>query len=294
MGPPPVPVFAVLGSPDAPGALAVARSALLGDLHADGSWQSLMPPTGAYGPASSTGVADNAWPTPSGTVFYARDAGGTWMRRGTGRWWHLREHGQDLLLITPLDRAHVLVERNVTPSGGAPWTTPLAVIDLTRPAVDPPIVAAAAGELSCNVPWTAAEADTGGYRWFRDGNPLAGVTGRVRAASRYDRGHAMGCTATAKTAFGSTSIASTSPLRVPGARVAPPRPHVTGAGRVGSRLRCSAKTHVAWFSGATLATRLHTQTYVVRTRDAGRAIACQTRLADGTLTRSRAVRINYS
>jgi hypothetical protein len=33
------------------------------------------------------------------------------------------------------------------------------------------------------------------------------------------------------------------------------------------------------------------QVYLVRAADAGHAIACQTRLADGTVTRSRAVRI---
>ena len=69
---------------------------------------------------------------------------------------------------------------------------------------------------------------------------------------------------------------------------------MTGAARVGGTLRCSARTHVSWLRGTRPAKALHRQTYRVRAADAGRAIACQTRLADGTVARSRAVRIGQA
>lgn len=275
----------LFGSPDRPGAFAVAYGSLLGDITSDWSWSPLLAPTNGIGPSLPGAAAVAAWPARGGTTFYARDSSQTmWVRRGTGRWWRLQQSGHRLWLFAALDATHALV-RDLE-SGG-----PLGIVDLTTPAVAPPHVQDGPGGLGCAVPWSAADATTTGIAWLRDGVVLQGMAGSLRARSKYDRGHDITCRVTARMAWGSVALASDNVIHVGGKRLIPPRPRVRGAARVGGTLRCSARAHVSWLRGTVPARAPHRQTYVVRVADAGRAIACQTRLADGTVTRSRPVKI---
>jgi len=291
-GPRPIPIApGLVGSPD--GFFSLVAGDLLGDVQADGTWRSVLAPTGGVGPGAETGLAQAAWPARDGTVFYAieRDPRSSWVRRGSGRWWRLRHGAADLVVVAPLDATHVLAAPLNARSGYPLFgKAPLAVLDLTRPDVSPPAIAAVDAGLECTVPWTSAEAQVAGIVWRRGGAILQGATGPRRAPSRLDRGRALTCSVTAATTFGSMSLPS-APYRVAGTRIALPRPHVSGSPSVGARLRCSARTHVTWYRGVVRVARAHAGTYVVRMGDAGHAMACQTRLADGTVTRSRAVRV---
>jgi hypothetical protein len=276
----------LFGSPDQPGAFAVATSDLLGDVQSDWSWSPLLAPTDGFGPAPPYASDLAAWPARGGTTFLARDATGLWARRGTGRWWLLRHAGNGLLLYTLLDATHAIV-RETSGSG----TT--AVIDLAHPDVQPPQLQGQGQTLTCVVPWNAVDAATSAYAWLRDGVILRGATGPVRTLSRFDRGHALTCRATARTAWGSTTLAAAA-VPVAGARIAPPRPRLRGTARVGARLRCSGGIRVDWLRDGRLVGGTHARRYLVRVRDAGRAIACAAELTDGTVTRSRTVHVRRS
>ena len=271
------------GSPDRPGSYAVASFALLGDVQSDWSWSPLLAPTNGFGPALPDATALAAWPAKGGTTFYARTATGTlWARRGTGRWWRLQHAGSDVLLYTLLDATRAIV-RDTSGDGTA------AVIDLAHPAVEPPVIQSQGRNLTCAVPWTPLDEVTSAYAWLRDGALLRGVTGSQRMLSRFDRGHDLTCRATARNAWGSTTVTAAA-AHVPGARIIPPRPHLRGIGRLGGRLHCSGGGSIDWLrDGRPIATR--SRGYVVRAKDGGHAIACEAQLADGTVTRSRAVRI---
>jgi hypothetical protein len=247
-----------------------------------------------FGPSPKYRQPAGAWPAPSGTVFYAYDydARATWARRGTDRWWRIRVADRDVQVISVLDSTHALVQLVRHDPVDTASYEPLGIVDLAQPAVGRPEVESSSGALACSVPWSPAEAQTSTYAWLRDGHVLQGVTGSRRAASKYDRGHRISCRATAATSFGSVTLAAAAAYRVGGTSIAPPRPRISGRPRVGGRLRCSAKARVSWFRGTALATPLHTRSYVVRPRDTGHALACQTRLPDGTVTRSRTVHIS--
>jgi photosystem II stability/assembly factor-like uncharacterized protein len=277
----------LFGSPDRPGAFAVATGSLLGDVQSDWSWSPLLAPTDGFGPAAPDALALTAWPARGGTTFLARSSTGTlWARRGTGRWWRLQHAGSDLLLYTLLDATHAIV-RETSGSG----TT--AVIDLAHPDIQPPQIQTQDGALTCAVPWSPVDVATSAYAWLRDGGVLRGAKGAVRALSRFDRGHDLTCRATARTAWGSTTLAAVA-VRVAGARIAPPRPRLKGTARVGARLRCSGGVRVDWLRDGRLVGGTHARRYLVRVRDAGRAIACEVQLSDGTVTRSRSVQIGRS
>ena len=179
----PSPVLYVPGlvaAPDLPGTYAVAlprgiagssRAPLLGELTSDWSWASLLAQTGSIGP-SATADAVTAWPAAGGTTFYAWDeaTSTSWVRRGAGRWWRLRVAGRDTMVFAALDATHALV-------GTPAQYGERGVVDLTQPSLAPPLVQPAAGGLACVVPWSAADAETTGYAWLRDGAPIAGATG---------------------------------------------------------------------------------------------------------------------
>ena len=283
----------VLGSPDVPGALAIARGTLLGDVPPDGAWTSLLAPTDVFGPALADAVAKAAWPAKGGTTLYALDQHTlvTWVRRGTGRWWRLQERGRNLGVISALDSTHALVVQSTPPGGGSVPSVPYAIIDLAHPDVDPPSIEKQGGGLTCVVPWSRADADTTAYAWLRDGVVLRGATGQQYRARGIDRGHDLACRATASNAWGSVTLTSELPYRVPGVRVPPPRPHLTGAPLAGSRLRCSATGRVGWLRDGRTVPGLPRRSYLVSPADRGHAIACRTRLADGTVVTSPAARI---
>ena len=73
---------------------------------------------------------------------------------------------------------------------------------------------------------------------------------------------------------------------VQGARLALPRLRIETEAQVGTHLHCSARKHVTWVRDEILVPHHHARTYTPRTSDANHAIACQTRLADGTIVRS--------
>jgi hypothetical protein len=284
----------VLGSPEAPGALAIARGTLLGDVPPDGTWTSLLAPTEVFGPAPADAFAEVAWPARGGTTFYALDQHTvvTWVRRGTGRWWRLQEGGHDLALISALDGTHALVVHSPPPGGGSGVPAPNGIIDLAQPAVDAPSVAKqSGGGLTCVVPWSRADADTTAYAWLRDGVVLRGASRQQYRARAVDRGHDLACRATASNAWGSVTLTSELLYHVPGARLPPPRPHLTGAPLAGSRLRCSATGQVSWLRDGRTVAGLLTRSYLVSPADRGHAIACRTRLADGAVVTSPAARI---
>jgi hypothetical protein len=281
----------VSGSPDVPGALAVAAGKLLGDVGADGTWTSLLEPTDIFGPAPPDAQALAAWPARGGTTFYGTDyaSGVTWVRRGPGRWWRLQESGHDLGLVSVLDSTHAVVSlpalRGFFTGGSQP--VPLGVIDLARPAVDPPRVEQQSGALTCVVPWSRADADTSAYAWLRDGAVLRGAVGLQYRPTALDRGRDLTCRATATTSWGSVTLASSLPYVIPGARVDPPRPLLTGAALAGSRLVCGARAQISWLRDGRTVPGRHARTYLVQPLDRGHGIACQARLADGTVVQSR-------
>jgi photosystem II stability/assembly factor-like uncharacterized protein len=272
----------LFGSPDRAGAFAVATGALLGDVQNDWSFSPLLGPTGIYGPSLPSSSARAAWPAPGGTTFVADDPnrGMTWVRRGTGRWWRLQVSGRDLTFLSLLDATHALVRD--TKTDGAP----LAVVDLRSPAVDAPQVQELAGKLTCVVPWGSSEAATSRYAWLRDGDVLRGATHAQRPRSRYDRGHALTCRATARNAWGSITLTSSNSFPVPGTAVALPQVRVEDSATVGTHLHCSARKHVTWLRDERLMPHHHARSYTVRANDENHAIRCQTQLADGTLVRS--------
>ena len=271
------------GSPDAPGAYAILGDKLLGDAQSDWSWTSLLGATGGIGPAESAAPVD-AWPAKGGTTFIAQDLKGYWVRRGTGRWWRLQAFGAGLSAEALLDSSHLIVR----PAG--PFAQP-AVLDLSVPAVGAPSVQPSAGGLTCAVAWRPEDAEAAGYAWRRDGAALRGATGAQYKLGAFDAGHQFTCEVTARNGWGSVALASPLPYLVPGERVVPARPRLTGKARVGALLRCSASLRLTWFRDGHAVPGRHARTYLVRARDAGHAIACQTRLADGKRLRSLGVRI---
>ena len=272
------------GSPDRPGRFAVAYDSLLGDVQNDWSWSPLLAPTNGFGPQLPDASAVGAWPAPGGTTFYALGTNATlWARKGTGRWWRLQHAGRDLYVYTLLDATHALVGER---SGDAT----AAILDLAHPAVGPPLVQTGDRTLSCVVPWAPVDAATSAIAWLRDGAVLRGAGGSQRTVSRYDRGHDLACRASARTAWGSTAVTAAA-VRIPGARLVPPRPLLRGNARSGARLRCSRGGTVDWLRDGTRVPGRHALTYLVRGADVGHVIACRARLADGTVTRSRGVRI---
>jgi hypothetical protein len=273
---------ALFGAPERPGAFSVVSDTLLGDVQADWSWSQLLAPTGSYGPTLPSAEPLAAWPAKGASTFVAYDPnrGMTWVRRGTTRWWRLQVSGRDLTFVRLLDSAHVLV-RDAKSDG-----SPLAVVDLRRPTVDSPQVVQQPGGLSCIVPWTSSEAATSGYAWLRDGLVLRGATRIQRPRSRYDRGHSLTCSATARNAWGSVTLSSSNVYPVSGAPVALPRVAIEDSAVVGTHLHCSARKHVTWARDEVVIPGHHARTYTPRARDANHAIACQTRLVDGTVVRS--------
>jgi photosystem II stability/assembly factor-like uncharacterized protein len=272
----------LFGSPDRPGAFAVASQKLLGDVQGDWSWSPLLAPTGIHGPSLPNASALAAWPAKGGTTFVAYDPnrGMTWARRGTGRWWRLQASGRDLTFLSLLDSTHALV-RDVKTDG-----SPLAVVDLRRPAVDSPQVQQQPGGVACVVPWGSPDATTSGYAWLRDGVVLRGATRMLRPRSRYDRGRVLTCRATARTAWGSVTLSSSNVYHVAGEPIALPRLTLEDEARVGTHLHCSARAHVTWIRDERTVPRRHGRTYRVRASDLNHAIACQTELVDGTVVRS--------
>ena len=271
-------------SPDRGGAFAVVSGTLLGDVQNDWSWSPLLAPTGIYGPSLPSAVALAAWPAKGGSTFAAYDPnrGMTWVRRGTTRWWRLQVSGRDLTFVRLLDATHVLVRDIKTPG------SPLAVVDLRRPTVDSPQVQQLPGGVTCVVPWTSSEATTSGYAWLRDGIVLRGATRSQRPRSRYDRGHSLTCRATARTPWGSVTLSSSNVYPVAGTPVALPRVAIEDSAVVGTHLHCSARKHVTWVRDEIVIPHHHARTYTARGSDVNHAIACQTRLVDGTIVRSAA------
>ncbi len=275
----------LFGSPDQPGSFALAVESLLGDVQQDWSWSSLLAPTAGFGPAPPDATALAAWPARGGTTFYARSSptGTTWARRGTGRWWRLQHSGRDLVLYTPLDATHAIVAPT-TGDGTA------AVIDLAHPDVGQPEIQNDGRTLTCVVPWSPTDAVTSAYAWLRDGSVLRAATRLQRAISRFDHGRDLSCRATARNAWGSTTVASTHAVRVPGARKPLPRPHIQGSARVGARIRCRG-IRVDWLRDGRPIPHAHAHSYLVRAADLRHAISCEEPLADGTLVRSRSARV---
>ena len=271
------------GSPDAPGAYAILGDKLLGDAQNDWSWTSLLGATGGIGPGENA-VAIDAWPTRNGTTFIAEDLKGYWVRRGTGRWWRLQAFGAGLAPTALLDSSHLVVR----PAG--PLAQP-AVLDLSIPAVAPPAVQPSAGGLTCAVAWRPEDAEAAAYAWRRDGTALRGATSAQYRLGALDAGHEFTCEVTARNGWGSVVLASPLAYLAPGVRAQPARPRLTGKPRVGALLRCSAGARLTWFRDGRAVSGRHGRTYLVRARDAGHAIACQTRLADGKRLRSPGLRI---
>jgi hypothetical protein len=292
--PAPVPYApGLIGSPDAPGSYAIAlpvnasfnHQTLLGALAPDWSWSSLLAPTGAYGPATATSDAVDAWPTPGGTVFYAWDAkaGSTWVRRGAGRWWRLRVDGHDMAVLATLDATHALV--------GTPGQYGArGVVDLALPPVAAPRVQPAHGGLTCVVPWDAADAVASTPSWLRDGSVIAGASGADYAPAAADAGHALACRVTAHTDFGSSTVTSV-PYAPPQSAAAVAKLSLTGTARVGRALRCGAAVRLTWFRDGKALKGRHARTFAVGASDRGHTLACQTRRPDGTVARSRAALI---
>jgi hypothetical protein len=288
--PSPVPFAPGLtASPDLPGAVVLARSnrsattdhqALLGDIRPDWSWSSLLAQTGGFGPTPAGADADNAWPATAGTTFTSWDTttDTTWVRRGAGRWWRLRVSGSDVAVYALLDSTHAFV--------GTPGQYgDRGIVDLAHPSVGAPVLRGGASGLTCVVPWTLADAETTGYGWQRDGVTVAGATGVSYTPAARDAGHAIACTATARTDFGSATVTS-EPQALPQLVAA-----LTGTARVGALLRCAATAHIDWLRNGMAMKGRHARTYRVRTADSGHTLACQTHRSDGGLARSRAVSV---
>ena len=276
---PPPYALGLVASPDAPGNYAIAlpvnasfnRQPLLGALAPDWSWSSLLAPTGAYGPATATADAVDAWPSPGGTVFYAWDAkaGSTWVRRGTGRWWRLRVDGRDMAVLATLDATHALV--------GTPGQYgERGVVDLAQPPVAAPLVQPAHGGLTCVVPWDAADAVASAPTWLRDGAVIAGASGPDYAPVAADTGHPLACRVTATTDFGTSTVTS-APYAPPQSAVAVAKLSLTGTARVGRALRCGAALRLTWFRDGKAVKGRHARTFSVRASDRGHTLACQTR-----------------
>jgi hypothetical protein len=284
------------GIVDAPGSglQAVAKENLLGDVTPDLTWASALVPTGAFGPQPPNAIALGAWPAAGGSTLYGgatideSDAARhhTWVRRGTGRWWRLQAYGADLTLVSVLDATRALVSLPVRDD-----QRPLAVLDLAHPALAAPALWTHGGVASCVVPWGAADAETTSYAWLRDGAMLPGADAPEYALTDDDRGHGLACRATGRTDFGSTTATSAG-FTVARAAVSR-RAHLalTGSARAGRTLRCGATARITWFRDGKALHGLHARTFVVRRSDRGHTLACGTRRADGTLSRSRAVRI---
>ena len=277
----------LVGAPELPGALAVAQvpdalgvESLLGELRSDWTWTSLLGATGAFGPSPAGALAVTAWPSAAGTAYYARDtkAGVAWVRRGTGRWWRLQIAGRDVSVVSALDATHVFVMARG-------WFPEQSILDLSHPAVTPPSLQTGAAGLACVTSWSAADADTAGFGWLRDGQAIAGASGPAYAPSGRDAGHSLACQATARTDFGSSTLISDA-YAVPAAKAV-----LAGTARAGGKLRCGAGGRITWLRDGIGVKGAHARTYTVRTRDRSHALACQARLADGGIARSRAVLI---
>jgi hypothetical protein len=284
--PPPF-ALGLYGSPDDPGAYAVAAAGLLGDLAGDWTLTSSLAPTGAFGPTPGPLTAGLAvWPAKAGTTFYGFDGeqDTTWVRRGSGRWWRLQAAGIPLALLMPLDATHALGWKMHTPAN-PDIPEALAVIDLAHPAVGPPTVQAGPAGLTCAVPWSPSDAETSAYAWLRDGSVIRGADGARFPLRPVDRGHDLSCRATARTDFGATTLAAGSSYREPGLALAA-NVRLTGAARIGGLLRCSAATSVTWLRNGLTVARRHARTYRVGAADEGHALACRGQAPDGTIARS--------
>ena len=108
------------------------------------------------------------------------------------------------MVFAALDATHALV-------GTPAQYGERGVVDLTQPSLAAPLVQPAAGGLACVVLWSAADAETTGYAWLRDGAPIAGATGATYSPVASDAGHALGCRVTARTDFGSSTVTSDPP-----------------------------------------------------------------------------------
>ena len=289
--PPPF-ALGLYGSPDEPGAYAVASAGLLGDVSGDWNLSASLAPTGAFGPAPgrfTAGLA--AWPTRAGTTFYGYDGAldTTWVRRGSGRWWRFQVAGNPLFLLEPLDATHALGwEMHTTANPNVPEA--LAVIDLTHPAVSAPTVHLGPTGLTCVVPWSPSDAETSSYAWLRDGTVVRGADASLFPLRPADRGHELTCRATARTDFGTTALVSGNSYDDPGLRLAA-NVRLTGSARFGTLLRCSAATPVTWLRNGRSVVRRHARTYLVGPADEGHVLACRGAAPNGTIARSPALHV---
>jgi len=298
-GTPPVPLasplpefaFGLFDAPDDPGADAVAYASLIGDVGANGSLSSSLAPAGGSGPPAGLTGAAAAWPAADGSTLYGFDGAQsvTWVRRGQGRWWRLQEAGHKLDLIAPLDRTHALVSFRDTSIPPYDWRS-LGVLDLAHPAVDQPIVQAQGNVLTCAVPWSASDADTSAYAWFRDGKAVPNATASQLKLGTADGGREITCRATARNDWGSTALMSSNVFEVPGARAASSI-HLRGSALFGHRLRCAATAHIAWLRNGRIVANRHARTYLVGPADEDHALACRGTAPDGTIARSPALRV---
>jgi hypothetical protein len=168
---------------------------------------------------------------------------------------------------------------------------PLAVLDLSHPALAPPDLRTHGGVASCTVPWTAADAETSAYAWVLDGVVVPGASVAQYTPGDADRGHDLACRATARTDFGSTTVTSAAFTVARTAVAARRRLALTGTARIGRTLRCGAAAPVTWFRDGRAIRGRHARSFTTRRGDRGHTLACQTRTAGGSLVRSRAVRI---
>jgi hypothetical protein len=175
--------------------------------------------------------------------------------------------------------------RGVHTSANPALPEALAVIDLSRPAVAPPKVQLGPAGLTCVVPWSASDAETSAYAWLRDGSVVRGADGSLFPLRPVDRGHELTCRATARTDFGTTTLAAGNSYDAPGLPLAA-KVRLTGSARFGTLLRCSAPTPVTWQRNGRSVVRRHARTYVVGPADEGHALACRGKAPDGTLPRS--------
>jgi hypothetical protein len=293
--PSPVP-FApgLVASPDLPGSVVIAlpggqavvgHQTLLGEIRADWAWDSLLVPTAGFGPSTPGADAVTAWPSPAGTTFYAFDAPGTtWARRGAGRWWRVRVGGRDVSVLSALSATRALVAFPPNSIGER------GILDLAQPSLAAPAVTRAGGTYTCTVPWTAADAETTGYAWLRDGVPVAGAGGATLPAVPGDEARAIACRVTARTDFGASTVTSES-FGLPQSARAWPSLTLSGIARPGRTLRCGAAVRITWFRDGKALKGRHARTLLVRRGDRGHTLTCQTRRPDGTLSRSRAARI---
>ena len=162
----------------------------------------------ATGPSARHGLARPA----GGTTFDAYDPkrrARRWVRRGTGRWWRLA--------ACPAATSTFAAPRSTprTRWCATPSAVRLAAASSTsaRPALDAPQVQRAGRRAHLR---RAVElrrsADDPGYAWLRDGTSCAARLRRdLRAGRERCRSDSLGCRATARTGFGSSTVTSDPP-----------------------------------------------------------------------------------